>query len=126
MEFVVATFSTSRVVRIDGAPRGRTGQVLRMQAGTHNFDLGAPPNYTPSSVMTPVRGTTLAAPMVIAFMPLAGAAAGAVLFESAAAPKGARRGHSRRVKGSSRKSAGSRSKTRKTKSSRGRRKRAGA
>ena len=74
MEFVVVTFSGIRAVHVDGAPRGQTGQLLRLQAGTHNFDLGTPVNYTPASVMTPVRGTTAASPMVIAFMPLLAAA----------------------------------------------------
>ena len=68
MEFVVVTFSNTRSVNVDGAPRGQTGQLLRLQAGTHNFDLGTPLDYAPVNVMTPVRGTTAAAPMVIAFM----------------------------------------------------------
>jgi hypothetical protein len=71
MEFVVVTFSNTRSVNVDGAPRGQTGQLLRLQAGTHNFDLGTPLDYAPVNVMTPVRGTTAAAPMVIAFMPRA-------------------------------------------------------
>jgi hypothetical protein len=71
MEFVIVSFRDPRGVNIDGAPRGQTGQRLRLQAGTHNFDLGLPVNYTPPSVLTPVRGTTAANPMIIAFRPLA-------------------------------------------------------
>lgn len=71
MEFVVVTFSNTRSVNVDGAPRGQTEQLLRLQAGTHNFDLGTPLDYAPVNVMTPVRGTTAAAPMIIAFMPRA-------------------------------------------------------
>ena len=87
MEFVIVNFSTSRMVHIDGAPRGRTGLLLRVQAGTHTFDLGPPPNYSPSSVMTPVLGTTPASPMVIAFVPISSVPPSAVAPGMARAAK---------------------------------------
>ena len=87
MEFVIVNFSTSRTVNIDGAPRGRTGLLLRVQAGTHTFDLGAPPNYSPASVMTPVLGTTASSPMVIAFVPLSDVAPSALAPRAARAPR---------------------------------------
>lgn len=89
MEFVVVTFSTARSVNVDGAPRGRTGQLLRLQAGTHNFDLGTPFDYAPANVMAPVRGTTAAAPLVVAFMPRAGAMRRKTSAQKAPSRKGA-------------------------------------
>lgn len=89
MEFVVVTFSTPRSVNVDGAPRGRTGQLLRLQAGTHNFDLGTPFDYAPASVTAPVRGTTAAAPLVIAFMARAGATRRKTSARKAPSRKGA-------------------------------------
>jgi hypothetical protein len=70
MEFVTVTFGRPRTVNVDGAARGQIGQILRLQTGTHDFDLGSPPDYTPSHVLTPVSGTTLASPMVIPFTAL--------------------------------------------------------
>src|SRR5688500_16659432 len=91
MEFVIVTFSRQRTVNIDGAARAQTGQMVRVQAGTHSFDLGSPPDYTPSSVLTPVSGTAQASPMVIAFLPLAAGVPGPF----AAAPRAARRAATR-------------------------------
>ena len=96
MEFVVVTFSNTRGVNINGAPRGQTGQLLRLQAGTHNFDLGRPLDYTPSSVMTPVRGTTFAAPMIIAFLPLTAAERRAARSMTATPPAAGRKKRARR------------------------------
>jgi hypothetical protein len=75
MEFVDATFPTQRRVRVDGAVRGQTNQVIRVQAGTHSFDLDTPKDYTPSIVVTQIIGTTQASPMIITFTPIAGALA---------------------------------------------------
>ncbi len=109
MEFVVVTFATARAVNVDGAARGQTGQRLRMQAGTHRFDLGLPLNYSPPSVMTPVRGTSAAAPMVIAFTAaglqdgIASAAAPVKKRKRTAARKTVRKGTAQ--KGAARKAA---------------------
>ena len=97
MEFVIVNFSTSRMVHIDGAPRGRTGLLLRVQAGTHTFDLGPPPNYSPSSVMTPVLGTTPTSPMVIAFVPISSVPPSAAAARMARAPKARARKRVRRA-----------------------------
>jgi hypothetical protein len=70
MEFVIVTFPDPRAVNIDGAPRGQTGQLLRLGTGTHRFDLGTPLDYVPLTQMLAVIGTTEAAPLQIPFDPL--------------------------------------------------------
>lgn len=113
MEFVVVTFTNTRSVNIDGAPRGRTGQLLRLQAGTHNFDLGTPPDYAPANVMAPVRGTTATAPMIIAFRAVAvaarrRAAVPATAAKTAAAARRSSSGKRARKKSAARKTSAAR------------------
>jgi hypothetical protein len=67
MEFVKVTFPTNRFVYIDGEQGGSTNDVLRLEAGTHEFDLGNLKNYEPPSQTVEVEGTTVLDPMVIAF-----------------------------------------------------------
>ena len=67
MEFVKVTFPTNRFVYIDGEQGGRTNVVLRVEAGTHAFDLGNLRNYEPESQEIAVEGTTVLAPLVVAF-----------------------------------------------------------
>jgi hypothetical protein len=67
MEYVTVTFPTSRFVYIDGEQGGRTNEVLRIEAGTHVFELGNLANYEPASLEVAVEGTTVLAPLVVAF-----------------------------------------------------------
>jgi len=67
MEFVKVTYPTDRYVYIDGEQGGRTNSVLRIEAGTHVFDLGKLANYEPASQEVAVEGTSVLAPMLIAF-----------------------------------------------------------
>lgn len=67
MEFVIVTYPTSRFVYIDGEKGGRTNEVLRVEAGTHEFDLGNLKNYEPESQEVEVKGTTVLKPMEIVF-----------------------------------------------------------
>ncbi len=67
MEYVRVTYPADRVVNIDGVPGGRTNEVLRIDAGTHIFDLGETADYEPISREVKVDGTTVLVPMVIAF-----------------------------------------------------------
>ncbi|HSM79467.1 MAG TPA: PEGA domain-containing protein [Bryobacteraceae bacterium] len=67
MEFVRVTYPTDRLVYIDGEKSGRTNNVLRIEAGTHVFDLGNLVNYEPASQEVEVEGTTVLAPMIVAF-----------------------------------------------------------
>ncbi len=67
MEFVVVNYPTKRSVYVDGEPSGDTNEVLRMDAGTHRFDLGVPANYRPASQDVVVTGTTVLVPMSVVF-----------------------------------------------------------
>lgn len=67
MEFVKVTFPTNRFVYIDGDQGGSTNEVLRIEAGTHEFNLGNLKNYDPDSQKVDVEGTTVLVPMVVAF-----------------------------------------------------------
>jgi hypothetical protein len=103
MEFVKVLFPASRRVNVDQAPQGLTGEVIRVQAGIHRFDLGTPRNYTPSGQRLPVSGTTLSTPLEIVFTPVAlGAAAAGADLTSRAAPPPAARSRSAATKGAKR------------------------
>ncbi len=67
MEFVIVRFPTERDVNVDGAAQGKTDQLLRLQAGTHSFDLDVPLDYKPASQTKRVIGTSMASPMEIVF-----------------------------------------------------------
>ena len=67
MEYVKVTYSTIRFVYIDGEQSGYTNDVLRIDAGTHVFDLGKMANYKPPFWEVAVDQTTVLDPMVVAF-----------------------------------------------------------
>jgi hypothetical protein len=67
MEFVIVSFPTERDVNVDGAAQGKTDKLLRLQAGTHSFDLDVPLDYKPASQTKRVIGTSKASPMEIVF-----------------------------------------------------------
>ena len=67
MEYVVVSFPTDRIVYIDGEQNGRTNNSLRVDAGSHLFDLGAVKNYEPESQIVIVSGTTVLDPQEIVF-----------------------------------------------------------
>lgn len=67
MEYVIVTFRTDRFVYIDDEQNGRTNDVLRLDEGTHVFDLGPYANYRPGSRKVTVRDTTPLEPREIAF-----------------------------------------------------------
>jgi len=68
MEYVKVTYPTNRFVYIDGEKSGSTNEVLRVDAGTHVFELGKRANYEPASQEVIVEGTTVLFPMAIAFV----------------------------------------------------------
>ena len=72
MEHVNVTFPTRRLVYIDGEQNGYTNEVLRVDAGTHVFDLGHVRNYQPASRTVRVKDTTVLDPREIAFTKKAG------------------------------------------------------
>ena len=67
MEYVKVTFPTRRRVYIDEEENGFTNKLLRIDAGTHVFGLGAPANYQPRSRKVTVRDTTAGRPMQVRF-----------------------------------------------------------
>ena len=67
MEYVKVTFPTNRLVYLDGEQNGHTNDVLRVDAGTHLFELGNLDNYRPGSRKVLVQDTTVLEPLEIAF-----------------------------------------------------------
>lgn len=67
MEHVRVTFPTDRLVYIDGEESGSTNEVLRVDAGTHVFELGKLANFRPASRKVMVRDTTALEPLEIEF-----------------------------------------------------------
>ncbi len=67
MEYVKITFPTSRLVYIDDEESGSTNEVLRVDAGTHLFELGNLQNYRPATRKVTVEGTTVLEPLEIKF-----------------------------------------------------------
>ena len=67
MEYVIVTFPTDRFIYIDGEQNGRTNNSLRVDAGSHSFDLGPLKNYEPEMQTVVVSGTTVLDPQEIVF-----------------------------------------------------------
>lgn len=67
MEYVIVSYPTDRYVYIDGEQDGYTNEVLRVDAGTHLFELGNLDNYRPASRTVQVKDTSLREPLEIAF-----------------------------------------------------------
>ena len=67
MEYVLVIYPTNRTAYIDGEDSGKTNTVLRVDAGTHVFDLGNLKNYTPASRKAVVQDTTELNPMKLTF-----------------------------------------------------------
>ena len=67
MEYVKVTFPTSRLVYIDGEENGNTNEVLRVDAGTHLFELGNLANYRPAARKVMVKDTSALEPLEIKF-----------------------------------------------------------
>lgn len=64
---MIVTFPTKRLVYIDGEENGYTNDVLRVDAGTHVFELGNLANYRPASRKVLVQDTTVLEPLEVAF-----------------------------------------------------------
>jgi len=67
MEWVKVNYAETRDVFIDGQQSGKTNKKLIVGEGTHDFDLGVPKNYSPSTQRKTVMGTTEEFPMPIDF-----------------------------------------------------------
>ncbi|MBC8086030.1 MAG: hypothetical protein H7Z40_02095 [Phycisphaerae bacterium] len=69
MEFVIVVYPTERDVFVGGGPLGKTGKKLKLQTGTHTFDLDVPLDYAPAAQTIPVSGTTKLDPLLVVFTP---------------------------------------------------------
>ena len=69
MEFVQINYPVDRTVYVDGEDNGSTNTVIRVDTGTHRFDLGEPLNYAPSFRRRLVEGTSALQPLVLDFDP---------------------------------------------------------
>ncbi len=67
MEYVIVSYPTDRLVYIDEEEGGTTNEVLKVDAGTHVFELGHLQNYRPSQRTVMVRDTTVLEPLEIKF-----------------------------------------------------------
>jgi hypothetical protein len=72
VEYVKVKFPTNRLVYIDGEQNGYTNDVLRVDAGTHVFELGRRANYRPAQRKVLVQDTMVLEPLEIAFYRKAG------------------------------------------------------
>jgi hypothetical protein len=66
-ERVIVKFPVSRPVYIDTERVGNTNEVLPVDRGTHQFDLGPGADYRPASQKFFVKDTTVLVPLVIEF-----------------------------------------------------------
>ena len=67
MEYVKVTYPTRRLVYIDEEENGYTNEVLRVEAGTHVFELGNLANFRPDSRKVTVEDTTVLEPLEVKF-----------------------------------------------------------
>lgn len=70
MEYVIITYYRKRNAFMDGNAIGKTNETLRVEEGTHKFDLGEPKNYTPGFRRVKVMDTSQIKPMEIRFSPV--------------------------------------------------------
>lgn len=67
LQYVKINYYRSRNVYVDGVQTGKTNRILRVDEGTHVFDLGPDRNYTPESITREVTGTTAITPLEMHF-----------------------------------------------------------
>ncbi len=67
LQYVRINYFRSRNVYIDGALNGKTNTILRVDEGTHIFDLGPNLNYTPASIRKKVTETSVLRPVELDF-----------------------------------------------------------
>jgi hypothetical protein len=67
VEWVKVAFPNTRDVFIDGRRSGETNRVIAVAAGTHEFHLGAPVDYSPDKQKLAVKNTSIGNPLQIDF-----------------------------------------------------------
>jgi len=66
-EYVKVVFPNKRRVFINGKDNGETNEILRVDTGTHLFELDAPKNYKPTKIKQVIKNTNSLAPAEITF-----------------------------------------------------------
>ena len=67
MEYVTVKYPESRKVLVDGELTGVTNEILKLEEGTHTFELGGAKDYKPLSQTVVIEGTNPVKPMEVAF-----------------------------------------------------------
>jgi hypothetical protein len=67
IEHVMVKFPDNRPLYIDGKKNGGTNEVVRVEPGTHIFDLGPAGGYQPATRRELVKDTTALAPLLLEF-----------------------------------------------------------
>lgn len=67
MEYVTVKYPEPRTVYIDGEDAGQTNVTLRVEEGTHTFDLGNPVDYKPGAITVAIKNTTAVRPQEVRF-----------------------------------------------------------
>lgn len=69
VEYVIVEYPADRPVFVDGEENGPTNAVLRIDAGTHRFNLGEPLDYKPKNRKVVLEDTTVLDPRKVKFKP---------------------------------------------------------
>ena len=67
MEFLLVTFTESRVVLADGVPVGVTNHTLMLPPNEYSIRLKGKKNYAPASEDIDLSGTSVMQPLVVHF-----------------------------------------------------------
>ena len=66
-EYLVVKFRESRQVLLNGAPKGKTNELLTLQGGKYKVSLAPPPDFTPPEQDIDLRNTAPNAPLEVVF-----------------------------------------------------------
>lgn len=69
MEYVLVTHPEDRTVYVDGEDNGLSNTIIRVDSGTHRFDLGELQNYEPPFIEIEVSNTSALEPLTLVFSP---------------------------------------------------------
>lgn len=67
MGYAIINYLEERDVYVDDELNGRTNKPIRVEDGTHKFDLGMPEDYEPASQEVLIANTDVLNPMQITF-----------------------------------------------------------
>ena len=67
MEYVIVKYPIKRTVLVDGEKSGFTNEILRMDEGTHTFELDGVKDYKPLSQTLEIKGTNSVNPKGVTF-----------------------------------------------------------